>query len=87
MTEQEAKNILSENWWSGFPNSYNLNEDRIILGEVAGVTPADDPDYPDSFLVDTHIVKNNESKSDDNFVQFAVSKIDGSCRPAIRLYK
>jgi hypothetical protein len=83
MTPQEAKDRLITNWWENNNPSLNPEEYNIKIHKILRET--DNTDYfPDSFIISTTVEK--KDGSDKENIRFAVSKINGSCRPAMYLY-
>jgi len=88
MTLQEAKNILSQYWWTNHPLENRHNDFNIHITDDIQETADDDIDYPDCFLFNIYITEKEKKPTDENvLVEFAVSKKDGNCRPAIRWSK
>ena len=79
MTIQNAKETLARNWWKFNNSKFRHEEYNIEIGELIS---ENDDYFPNSFIIAVIIIniKNNEKEQ----MQYAVSKIDGKCRPAIR---
>jgi len=79
MTIQDAKKTLAKNWWK-FNNSKFGHEDYII--EVGELISENDDYYHDHFII--AVIITNKKSNEKEQMKYAVSKIDGKCRPAIR---
>ena len=82
MTAQIAKDRLITNWWENNNLSINPDDYNIKINNVLRETDSKDY-FPNSFIISTVVSKKDGSESEQ--IRFAVSKIDGSCRPAIYL--
>jgi len=94
MTVEDAKEILSKNWWKNLNPSFKHERHEIILGELVRETNDDDECFPNSYIIRAAIIKKGEQPPKDNddddefgaWDDYMVSKIDGECRPATVLF-
>jgi hypothetical protein len=86
MTIQEAKEILAADWWKTFKPSPKPEDYEFIIGELIRETAADDPVFPDCFIINAACFDKDDLPAEDELVdweEWAVSKTDGTCHKPI----
>ena len=75
MTVQEAKNILSQNWWK--ENPVWKDESDFFIGDIVKETFEDAEDFPNSYIINVATVEKGKQPTEDDWDEMFVSKIDG----------
>jgi len=86
MTVKDAKEILAANWWKHYPKTFKYEEFELIIGDVVEETLENDECFPNSYIINIAIPKKGSLPSESDWFEFAISKTDGDCRPAIAFH-
>jgi len=92
VTVQEAKNILEKKWWMSNSPTFPHQDYEILIGDL--IRETDETDYfPNSYIISAKIKRKNkldsiltESDDEEEFEEFAVSKVNGNCQYAIKFH-